>query len=514
MEKQKNTLTLYNDDCLNVLEDMEENSVDSVVTDPPYLIGFMGKDFDKSGITFQVELWEKIKKVLKPGGHLLVFGGTRTYHRMACAVEDAGFEIRDTIHWVYGSGFPKSLSISKQLDKMTGKERKVIGKVRRWGNAAGKGRAGQYANQYESSIKGAEKFDNITAPATEAAKKWDGWGTALKPAHELILVARKPLSEPNVASNVLKWGCGGINVDGCRISLYGEKPPSGSGKNDAFRRLEGREDRWKGSNNLQTPPQGRWPANFLLSHSEGCVRRGGKRIKPSNPRGSVSFSNGKTTAHEGWRRKAHQKYEKCETPSRINPDGLETVEDWDCVEGCPVKLLDGQSGMLKSGRLEPWHKDGGKTVSVYGEYKGRAIPEQGFGGDTGGASRFFKTFEYEPFHYCAKASRRERNEGLENPGLQFKHGTTLRKIENTSTKGNNHPCVKPVKLLRYLCRLVTPPKGTVLDPFMGSGSTGIAACEERLNFVGMEMERDYFEIAEARIKHARKKKLKTKLTEF
>jgi site-specific DNA-methyltransferase (adenine-specific) len=204
-------------DCREKLKEIEDNSIDSIVTDPPYELGFMGKKWDNTGIAYNIEVWKASLRVLKLGGHLLSFGGSRTYHRMACAIEDAGFEIRDQIMWIYGSGFPKSLNVSKAIDSKLNAEREVIGTVRRWGNAAGKGRGGQYMNEYEESIGGNEKFDAITASATKEAQQWEGWGTALKPAHEPIVVARKPI-EGTVANNALTYGTGGINIDGCLIS--------------------------------------------------------------------------------------------------------------------------------------------------------------------------------------------------------------------------------------------------------------------------------------------------------
>jgi len=204
---------IYNMDCLEGMKLLDDNSVDSIVTDPPYELGFMGKKWDSTGIAYSVELWKECLRVLKPGGHLLAFGGTRTYHRMACAIEDAGFEIRDQMQWIYGSGFPKSHNISKAIDKKFGAKREVIKTVKGMGkqnpewNGTAKGRKENY---YKPEYQ-------LTAPATPEAKQWDGWGTALKPAHEPIVVARKPISEKTIAENVLKWGTGGLNIDGCRI---------------------------------------------------------------------------------------------------------------------------------------------------------------------------------------------------------------------------------------------------------------------------------------------------------
>lgn len=198
-------------DCREGLKLLEDNSIDSIVTDPPYELGFMGKSWDKTGIAYNVELWHECLRVLKPGGHLLAFGGTRTYHRMACAIEDAGFEIRDQIQWIYGSGFPKSMDISKAIDKKLGAEREVIGQRKVTSSDLGQSSGWNYLD----TSKGVY---NYTIPTTDEAKQWDGWGTALKPANEPIVVARKPLSEKTIAENVLKWGTGGINIDDCRIA--------------------------------------------------------------------------------------------------------------------------------------------------------------------------------------------------------------------------------------------------------------------------------------------------------
>jgi len=355
-------------DCLEGMKQLDDNTVDSVVTDPPYGLGFMGKEWDtfdknqfgKKGnegkndlkvkkdfkilpryktdglYDFTLSWSQEALRALKPGGHLLAFAGSRTYHKIACAIEDAGFEIRDQIMWIYGSGFPKSLNISKAIDKKLGNE----------------------------------------------ISEWEGWGTALKPAHEPIVLARKPLSEKTVAENVLKWGTAGINIDECRFEGEGW---SRSGK-------------------------GRFPANVILDEEAG-------------------------------------------------------------------KVLDEQSGELTS--------HGGGTASYGGIFgNGSEITDKTamkrFANDKGGASRFF---------YCPKASKSERNEGLE--GFEVI---------------NQHPTVKPIDLMRYLIRLVTLPGGIVLDPFVGSGTTGIAAYFEQKNFIGFEKEQEYVDIAQARMNYYKKQK--------
>ena len=418
-------LTLHHGDCLEVLRSLPDCSVDSVVTDPPYGLSFMGKRWDYD--VPSVDVWTECLRVLKPGGHLLAFAGTRTQHRMAVRIEDAGFEIRDMIAWVYGSGFPKSLDVSKAIDKMDAAEeqqarryrftewvrstgitfkqideatgtnmgghyttaasqpaimtrehleacRHLLGEVPAWVEKEADIRSVESKNFAKREVVGQHKTDmgglggerlgqaggNITAPSTDAAKQWQGWGTALKPALEPITVARKPLVG-TMAENVLQHGTGAINVDGGRV--------------------EG----------------GRWPANFIH-------------------------------------------------------DGSEEATD-----------------LLKD------------------------------------SARFF---------YCAKASKADRDAGCEK--LQERSaGECVDRVEGsagmespragagrTSGSRNHHPTVKPTDLMRYLCRLVTPPSGIVLDPFMGSGSTGKAAMMEGFAFVGIEREAEYIDIAKARIQSA------------
>jgi hypothetical protein len=335
-------------DCRDVLRTLGDASVDSVVTDPPYELGFMGKSWDSSGIAYDPELWGEVLRVLKPGGHLLSFGGSRTYHRMACAIEDAGFEVRDQIMWVYGTGFPKS----RNLD----------------GDGA-------------------------------------GWGTALKPAHEPIVVARKPLAG-TVAATVDKYGTGALNIDGCRIENNGGQAARPSHEGSSEHRYTD-----NGGTNFAMKPgprggsvKGRWPANLILDEAAAAVLDAQSGISRS-------------TAAAGVRR-----------------------------HGRSGGIM-GSVGELRDGRPEGHD-------------------------DSGGASRFF---------YVAKPSRKERDAGLEDH--------------------NEHTTVKPIKLMRYLVRLVTPPEGIVLDPFAGSGTTGIAATAEGFRFVGIEREAEYAELARRRIDH-------------
>jgi site-specific DNA-methyltransferase (adenine-specific) len=371
----------------------------------------MGKGWDH-GVP-GVEFWTEALRVAKPGAHLLAFGGTRTYHRLACAIEDAGWEIRDCVMWVYGSGFPKSHDVSKAIDKAAGAEREVVGETKRGAQSESTGRYGACG-------------DGITptAPATDAARQWSGWGTALKPAWEPIIVARKPLVG-TVAENVLTHGTGAINVDGCRVGANGGTRRDGKGS-------EPNDSGWENmrGHGVATINAGRWPANLIHDGSEEVVG-----LFPATKSGGLSGVTYHTNAKPG--------------------DG------WG-------RIGNGGSGTCHS--------------------------------DCGSAARFF---------YCAKASKADRDEGCEGLELvthQSGMGGAMPVDDDGNARDrfkaqsrNHHPTVKPSDLMRYLCRLVTPPGGVVLDPFTGSGSTGKAATLEGFRFIGIEREAEYVEIAKARI---------------
>ena len=378
-------------DSREILKTLDENSVDSIVCDPPYHLqsivarfgntsvedsnqtgeraktradgyarlarGFMGKEWDGGDIAFDPEFWSLCLRVLKPGGHLLAFSAARNYHRMACAIEDAGFEIRDQIMWLYGSGFPKSHDISKAIDKHFGEEL-------------------------------------ITTPKTDEAKQWQGWGTALKPSHEPIVFAKKPISEKSIVENVLKHGTGGINIDSCRVKTENGCPKKRETPRAGF---------WKSDENIKSKliesDKGRWPANVIHDCSDVVV----SQFPNTNAGGSVSGN-----------------------------------------EPSPV------------------------TQDIYGKFNERKS-FQAYG-DEGSASRFF---------YVAKPSDTEKNEYIDN----------------------THPTIKPLTLMSHLVTMVTPKSGICLDPFMGSGTTGMAAKQKGFNFIGIEREEEYFKIAETRIKN-------------
>jgi DNA modification methylase len=422
---------LYAGDCVEVMRGLPEASVDAVVTDPPYGLEFMGKEWDRfdrrgpssfenlgvqdergrrsrdpNGTSTRYldkprwstmgpsaarafgawcETWAtEALRVLKPGGYLLAFGGTRTYHRLACAIEDAGFEVRDCLVWLYGSGFPKSLDVSKAIDKAAGAEREVVGEyavTRDFRDISG----GRYGDK---SVDSSAATVNITAPATPEAAAWQGWGTALKPGHEPIILARKPLAERTVAAQVLATGTGAINVDGCRIGNGGHLKWS-----------EPRDMGYHGGTDAgpvaaTENPAGRWPANVVLDEQAAA-------------------------------------------------------------------LLDAEVGERPTGGLKPY-----TTASV--GYEGGWGRERDVrkDADTGGPSRFF---------YTAKAGADER-------------------------EGSKHPTVKPLALMRWLVRLVTPPGGVVLDPFAGSGTTLRAAREEGFRAIGIEREAEYLRDAAHRLR--------------
>ena len=404
-------LKLFHGDCLKVLPTLEENSVDSIVTDPPYELGFMGKKWDATGVAFNVDVWREAYRVLKPGGHLLAFSGSRTYHRMAVAIEDAGFEIRDQIMWVYGSGFPKSMAIDKQLDKQLGVEREVVGR-----NPNSRENSTKDNTLFESGTVG--KTDYITKPSSEEAKKWEGWGTALKPAHEPIVLARKPL-EGTVVNNILKHGVGGINIDDSRVP--GEEIPI-----NKLEMWSGFGEKVKPEYEQEMNNKGRFPANLIHDGSEEVTE-----LFPRAKGGAYPAKRGKAV-------------------STTFASGQET--------------------------------EGGF----------RAM------GDDGSAARFF---------YCAKANKRDRNDGLDGfevkrPDTRTKTGMGTFDEKGVAAQSNHHPTVKPIALMQYLVRLITPPTGIVLDPFMGSGSTGKACMYEGFGFIGIDQSEEYVKISQARIDFA------------
>ena len=411
---------LYQGNMLDMLEVIEPNSIDSIITDPPYELNFMGKGWDNSGIAFQKETWQKCYEVLKPGGYLLAFGGSRTFHRIACAIEDAGFEIRDTIMWLYGSGFPKSLNIGLALDKKNGIDNRTGNIIKGMGSnntTAMKNclsESQEFASEYEERI---------------AQNEWQGWGTALKPSFEPIIVARKPFKD-SLVDNVIEYGVGGINIDECRVPHNEEcKIMKKQNEINSIIQQSGRYE-----DTLELKPNGRFPANTILTYDETDFKEvcgGFPNTKGSktgnitqNPNNDIKFNASKQITHYGFN-------------------------------------------------------------------------------DSGSASRYF---------YCAKASKKDRDEGLD----EFEDGniTDGRKaisdrpyLRKETPRKNIHPTVKPTELMQYLVRLVTPNGGTILDCFNGSGSTGKAVMYENreknknYKYIGIELTEEYLPIAKARIEY-------------
>ena len=450
---------LHLGDCREILKSMKDNSIDALVCDPPAGISFMGKDWDKSDgfIPFMTQAMKECLRVLKPGAHGLVWAIPRTSHWTATALENAGFQIRDVVTHLFGSGFPKSLDISKAIDKAAGAEREVIGTL-----PAGTGplKRGHVASTGGGMSIGTERSPElkVTKPSTPEAKQWQGWGTALKPASEHWILVRKPCSEKTVAANVLKHGTGGINIDASSIPVE-VNDPNHRKSTGGYVKTESEATTPNAPYNKTrdaTLTQGRFPANLILSHNDDCVEVGVKKVG-SGHTGFVEYSMPDIRGDD---------FNRAEDKPRLKKTGMaygtETVSAFECTPGCAVAELDRQSRLLKSGHLKPVETK--KQNVVYGTYNQENINE--FKPNEGGASRFF---------YCAKASKREKGEC------------------------NTHPTVKATKLMSYLITMITPTNGIVLDPFMGSGSTGVAAIKLGLHFIGIEYDREYFDIANKRI---------------
>lgn len=434
-------------DCIEVMRELPDNSVDSIITDPPYHLtstdggktGFMGKEWDGGDIAFRTEVWTEALRVLKPGGHLLAFGGSRTYHRLATAIENSGFEIRDQILWIYGSGFPKSHNIGKAIDKTDNPEK--------WTNNNYGG--GNY--KCPNCDKWIMSGNPCKCPreVKEINNEWSGWGTALKPAHEPIVMARKPLSEKTIVDNVLEWGTGGINIDESRIPYNSsevskidfDRPRVRASVNEEWILKQAHD--YTDPNYTEYNQDGRFPANVLLSE--------------------------------------------------------EAAEN-----------LDEHTGILKGDSPNRKPRVGGHRDQYVGtdsnEIRTPVVSDKKFG--DGGASKFF---------YVAKPSKKEKNEGLEdfeekqvfseydNGYKATTNGTSDKLYERNTKRKNTHPTIKPVKLMEYLCKLITRKEGVILDMFMGSGTTGIAAIKNGYSFIGIEREPEYMEISKARLEYENNK---------
>lgn len=421
---------IYNGDCLEVLKGFPDNSIDSCVTDPPYGISFMNKHWD-----YQiplVEVWKEVLRVLKPGGYILCACGTRTQHRMAVNIEDAGFEIRDVITWHYGSGFPKSLDIGKAVDKLQGNDREPTGE--------GFGTSYVHKDKInkEQGYRPNDYYENNEGKfvVTKGNSEWEGWGTALKPATEFWTLARKPLGENTVAANVLKYGTGGLNIDGSRIDV---DPAIDDMKREVYRGERNKDSDWakgsgfKNETNKFTgvPENGRFPANVIFDEFTG-------------------------------------------------------------------KILDEQTGILTSGNIGPDGFKGEYTGNVYGKFAQNQIPPGSLYGDSGGASRFFYCPKADGFERN-KGVKGEGKFMDESREVGSAGGTNPRNRGAETKRQNHHPTVKPIDLMRYLVKLVTVKGGTCIDPYCGSGTTLIGAKLELINYIGIDRESEYCKIAEARV---------------
>lgn len=564
--------TIIHGDCIEVMATMDAASVDAIVCDPPYELGFMGKRWDGTGIAFDPATWEACLRVLKPGGHLLAFSGTRTSHRMVCAIEDAGFEIRDSLVWMFGSGFPKSLDVGKAIDKAAGAEREVVGiRPSPDGNPRKRGKSDKYAQDGWTKTN-AVGFLSETAPATDAAKQWQGWGTALKPGHEPICLARKPLGGKTVAANVLTHGTGALNIDACRIETE-----------EALGRLNHSTSTF---NHKNTTPwvdnsggKGRWPANVVLDEISAAQldamsgeRPSGSGIKGRKPGATspgVDFQTSRKyrTAGIGGDTGGASRFFFMAQSDQENPDSSDRfMVQYDCnceaTEGGEWVKQDQRASIQAASDTPPkrdttastsgtasedallWHTSlNGNVITDLSPTDSRfttatatskttesktcncsiASPTSAFTQDANSAmvnggspatsaansspstsitgisaerdghstddaapvisakSLLINSGDVTRFAYVPKASRAERSAGLDTP--------------------SNHPTVKPLSLMRWLVRLVTPPGGVVLDPFAGSGTTGAACALEGFNFIGIEQDAEYVEIARKRIAH-------------
>ena len=542
------TNKIYNMDCIEGMKQLEDNSVDSIVTDPPYELGFMGKSWDASGIAYNVEMWKEAFRVLKPGGYLLSFGGTRTYHRMACAIEDAGFEIRDQIQWVYGSGFPKSLNIGKAIDKLQGNERIEVGLNPNARNGGGNVQIVQ------------KRKDDIL---TKGTSEWEGWGTALKPANEPICVARKPLGEKTVAENVLKWGTGGINIDDCRVGFINDEDEFESKNKNQHSKYPNSVMRNSAKNGIyhqdkrepeDYTAQGRFPANVIHDGSDEVL----ELFPDTNPSKTNLVSNkgsiwGSTNTDKEIR--GHNdlggsaaRFFYCAKASKSERnaglDGKFNTLEIVLKDVCNNNILWTEKNIIleetKVRQLVDTGKSLKKVIEEYGIQTseeidlniilfGKLILEKYLMDTKYTIKMGTNLIIYQqilnwlhPYiineHIQDVFSKMMDGGSIvvnvinsnileiimnEKVGLVLGASPVVLKMQfiiNEKEKFNIHPTIKPLKLMQYLVRLVTPKGGVCLDPFMGSGTTAVACKKNGFNYLGFDMTKEYVEIAEARIK--------------
>jgi site-specific DNA-methyltransferase (adenine-specific) len=482
MHTQK-TQKVFHGNNIELLKSYPDNSIDSIVTDPPYGLGkepnptemleawlkygymevkgggFMNAEWDS--FVPQPIFWKEAFRVLKHGGYVVSFFGTRTYDWGVMAMRLAGFEIRDQLQWIYGSGFPKSMDIEKQIDKIEGNERKIVGVSPNQHDFTN-----NTASMMNKSNQKNPKRQSLALPITEGNSEWEGWGTALKPANEPIVLARKPNEKGlNITENVLKHGTGGININASRVPTSETITNHSRSKTSSVSKGVYSSSSEQETHQTSGQKEGRFPSNVIFTHHNKCL----------------------------------------ETLIRKEDNTIES--NYTCHECCPVKVLDEQSGTLVSGTMTNNHKSttDSSPNGIYGKF-GTDAKISEYEGSVGGASRFF---------YVAKASQVERNFGLDNfekqsaGSLNFRNPSASGRSEDaesvekmgglTQARSNFHPTVKPVKLMQYLVRLVTPPNGVCLDPFSGSGTTGVACKIDGFNYIGMEQGAEFCEISQKRI---------------
>jgi DNA modification methylase len=542
------TITLREGDVIEQLKLLEDNSIDSIITDPPYNLSFMGKKWDNKGAPKEFQQWcaewgQECLRVLRNGGYILVFGGTRTFHRVTSGLEDAGFTIKDCLSWNYGTGFPKSHNISKAIDKLGGDPKflkhmahslKSARKSRNmsisecdklfcdsstnWSWLEGRresiniptleqqkrivkewpelepifsnfNKKGELKGQKKHSRSGGEDWakkvgsqsqatvEQLYDNATPASELWDGYGTGLKPAWEPIILAQKPF-KGTYASNVLNQGVGALNIDSCRITVTDVTTYENNRrgfhermKNDSARPYEGG---WKPNTVEVEENKGRWPANAIFQHHPDCQVVGNAKIKGSirKPTGKPLFDDtGNADRSVQWNANNVK-------DTTVRGHGDEIVPVWECHADCPAHILDNQSGVSKSSDAVRRNKREDKKLTMGGKIHAKGGSETHGFKDKGGASRFF---------YCPKTAKKEKTcNGL---------------VENT------HPTVKPIGLIEWVLKLSTPQgqamgrNPVVLDCFLGSGTTAVAAHRQNIDCIGIDNNADYLDIAEQRLQN-------------
>ena len=495
-------------DAVEILKRMDAESCDALICDPPYAFegGFMGKDWDRFDTPKHFQVWceqwgREALRVLRPGAHAVVFGGTRSSHRLTSGLEDAGWEVRDVLMWLHAQGFPKGQDLGKAIDKAAGASRKIIGTSPNW-------RPSKRDYSAESWQVRGENAGKVSTPATDDAKRWDGWNTALKPSYEPILLLRRPLSESTIAANVLRHGTGALHVDACRVAADGANEPGRgetwlkSGKDAKPRKfIDHAFGNREGSTVAdRVSPNGRYPSNVILSHigpdedgEGGCRRVGVRRVKTGKLPTTYTLRESENASMSGKNYARHPRRD-------YGADGTEEIDEYACAEGCPVAALNAQVGIRTSGKMRAGQlRVKSKGLGGYGDGFPDTVTERDTPGDSGSVSRFFSTVGPEgvPRHlYTPKAASSERWAYCR---------TCERALHPSKVKGHEHqdaltrhPTVKSTALMSWLIRLVTPPGGTILDLFAGTGTTGAAALLEGFDAVLIERDPAYAAICRVR----------------